>query len=285
MNDGIASLREDPLPESRSHAAASESRPMYRETCGKCGGSGRWTSFSGFSGGTCFACKGVGYREFATPSAERARARQQSFVRKERQQNEAVSTFRAEYPDVYAWIAANNDRDQFAASLNASLGKYGSLTENQIAAVRRSIVRASERAATRAQEQAEKVAAAPVATADRLAEAFAAARAKGAKYPRIRLAGFVFTSASETSRNPGAVYAKDGHGTYLGKAMSGKFLASRECDAELAKRIADAVSDPQAAAIAYGKEYGSCAICGRELSDPESVERGIGPICAAKFGW
>lgn len=42
-------------------------------------------------------------------------------------------------------------------------------------------------------------------------------------------------------------------------------------------------SDPKAAAIAFGKKTGACCICGRTLTDPESVKAGIGPICAAKF--
>lgn len=42
-------------------------------------------------------------------------------------------------------------------------------------------------------------------------------------------------------------------------------------------------SDPKAAAIAFGHKTGSCCICGRTLTDPESVKAGIGPICAAKF--
>lgn len=36
-------------------------------------------------------------------------------------------------------------------------------------------------------------------------------------------------------------------------------------------------------AKAYGKAYGVCAKCGALLSDPDSVEAGIGPVCATKF--
>jgi hypothetical protein len=36
-------------------------------------------------------------------------------------------------------------------------------------------------------------------------------------------------------------------------------------------------------AAEYGKLYGRCMICGRTLTDPESIERGIGPICAGKL--
>jgi hypothetical protein len=42
-------------------------------------------------------------------------------------------------------------------------------------------------------------------------------------------------------------------------------------------------ADPERAAVLYGKASGNCAICGRDLTDPESIERGIGPICAEKF--
>jgi hypothetical protein len=42
-------------------------------------------------------------------------------------------------------------------------------------------------------------------------------------------------------------------------------------------------ADPERAAVLYGKASGNCSICGRDLTDPESIERGIGPICAGKF--
>lgn len=36
-------------------------------------------------------------------------------------------------------------------------------------------------------------------------------------------------------------------------------------------------------AKAYGKAYGICADCGKLLSNPDSVEAGIGPVCASKW--
>lgn len=33
----------------------------------------------------------------------------------------------------------------------------------------------------------------------------------------------------------------------------------------------------------YGLQTGVCVCCGRTLTDPESVERGIGPICLTKY--
>lgn len=35
----------------------------------------------------------------------------------------------------------------------------------------------------------------------------------------------------------------------------------------------------------YGKEIGHCGVCGRRLTNDESREAGIGPICAQGLGW
>jgi len=50
----------------------------------------------------------------------------------------------------------------------------------------------------------------------------------------------------------------------------------------LAEGFIDAATDPLAAAIAYGRETGSC--CGRELTNKVSIDLGIGPICREKWG-
>jgi hypothetical protein len=44
-------------------------------------------------------------------------------------------------------------------------------------------------------------------------------------------------------------------------------------------------ADPAAALKAHGIATGSCGCCGRELTDPESIERGIGPICWERGGF
>ena len=40
---------------------------------------------------------------------------------------------------------------------------------------------------------------------------------------------------------------------------------------------------PKEAAVRYGRELGQCAMCGSDLTNPDSIEAGIGPICATKF--
>jgi hypothetical protein len=48
----------------------------------------------------------------------------------------------------------------------------------------------------------------------------------------------------------------------------------------LAKILADG---PKAASVRYGRELGVCGVCGRTLTDAESREAGIGPVCATRF--
>lgn len=44
-------------------------------------------------------------------------------------------------------------------------------------------------------------------------------------------------------------------------------------------------ADVQRAMEDYGKESGICGKCSSPLTDPVSLERGIGPVCYSKLGW
>lgn len=44
-------------------------------------------------------------------------------------------------------------------------------------------------------------------------------------------------------------------------------------------------ANPEKAAADYGHQIGRCGVCSRTLTDPESIARGIGPVCAGKAGW
>lgn len=51
-----------------------------------------------------------------------------------------------------------------------------------------------------------------------------------------------------------------------------------------AEAILDQIAaDPLAASAEYGKHTGVCGMCMRMLTNPESVARGIGPICAGRL--
>lgn len=53
--------------------------------------------------------------------------------------------------------------------------------------------------------------------------------------------------------------------------------------AAVLKKIEDA--GPREAAIRYGHELGKCAVCNRTLTNNDSIEAGIGPVCASNNGW
>ena len=106
--------------------------------------------------------------------------------------------------------------------------------------------------------------------------AFATATSNGIKRPKLRLASFVFSRAPDTGRNAGSIYVKQGQ-EYLGKVSAGRFYPVRTCDDATRDSVVSTASDPHAAAKAYGLKTGECSCCGRELTNKESIELGIGP--------
>lgn len=57
-------------------------------------------------------------------------------------------------------------------------------------------------------------------------------------------------------------------------------LAERAAAREELKRLA---TNPIETIQQVGIETGICCLCGRELTDPESIARGVGSICASKL--
>lgn len=119
-------------------------------------------------------------------------------------------------------------------------------------------------------------------------KAFEIAASKGGvRQPQVRVNGFTFKYATGKSATPGAIFvieADAGFQEYLGKIYQGKFMPVRACTPEQEKRILAAAANPLEAIIAFGRQTGQCSICSRPLTDPSSVQAGVGPICRAKFG-
>jgi hypothetical protein len=245
---------------------------MREQPCPKCRGTGLYRAMYGGYVGTCNMCKGrkvvlVDGAKIASDDAKRDRRLQELGAK--------AAAWAAANPEANAWVHAQADAgNSFAQSMRNNLMVYGSLTPNMLAAVMRNVERAGQPAA-----------APPAASMPAVEEAFAKAMGAGIKRPKMRLGGFTVSPAPATGQNAGAIYVKSDAGVYLGKIIGGAFRRSRDCSNELESQVLEVAKDPKAAAIAYGKKYGVCSVCGRELSDPESVERGIGPICAERFGW
>jgi len=112
---------------------------------------------------------------------------------------------------------------------------------------------------------------------------FGKAQEAGLKKLQYRAEGLVLSLAKPNSANPGAIYVKRKSGAYLGKVVGQRFVAFGATDADKAA-LQTIARDPAEAATRYGKMTRECSCCGRELSDPASVEAGIGPVCATKWG-
>lgn len=273
----------DPVKVERTAAMPVPSvKPAHVENCPKCGGSGKFIGYTGRVLGPCHKCKGSGKMTYATSRETRQRNAETAAARKTRK----VEEWQAEHPVEHLWIVNQSARFGFAAAMAEALTKYGSLTEGQLAAVRKCAARDAERNEKFARERAEREANAKPCNVQRIEEAFAVAKANKVRWPKLRLDTFKFAPAGENSRNPGAVYVNDKEsGEYLGKVMGGKFERTFRCTDEQEARIIAAASDPEMAAKAYGRRYGACSICGRELTVNESIDRAMGPICAEKYGW
>jgi hypothetical protein len=273
---------------STSVASATNEVTYFEQACPKCGGSGTYMGFSRY-GMQCFTCKGKGKLSFKTSPATRAKAKasaQRRVTAKAEAQVSKAQEWKAANPAEAAWMESSAPRFEFAKSMLDALNKYGHLTERQMSTVQRLTVQDAERQAARVVEQAARAESAPVVSVEAIEVAFNTAKQAGVKFPKLRLDSFMFSPAGENSKNAGAVYVKSkGDGVYLGKVMGGRLFTSRDCTPEAQERIVAVASDPKQAAIAYGQKFGSCAVCGRELTDGDSISRGIGPICAGKYGW
>jgi hypothetical protein len=215
-----------------------------------------------------------------------------------------IDEFKANHATVWHWLETETTFD-FARSLKDALHRYGSLTERQLAAAEKCAAKQALKAATTAAAtpiDADLLEAfgdlrleiptapapeakAPAIGTDKLTSAFEAAKTRGLSRPILRFEGFQASLAPSNGKNPGAIYVKT-QGEYMGKITpSGDFFASRDCPSDMRAKIAATMTDPLAAAVAFGRRTGQCSCCGRELTNSESIDRGIGPICAEKFGF
>lgn len=260
----------------------------YREPCPKGCRNGRFISYAGRDCGPCHHCKGRGYVEFRTSPEARQAVRERSAARKQSLAEESFGRFKRDNPAEADWIVAEAPRFDFARSMKEAVEKYGELTERQIDAIRRCMAKN----AARAEAQAQTAAIVGQIDVTNLNAAFDRAKANGAKKASLRAGTVIFSLAPATGTNPGALYVKRTEGNvYLGKITGPTFKPSFSCTPADVQSIQSAAVDPLETALQYARDnkgpngHGICAICGAELTNPESIARGIGPICAGKFGW
>lgn len=107
--------------------------------------------------------------------------------------------------------------------------------------------------------------------------------------PMVKLGDLTFKWAAPQSRNFMAVYVLYRQ-EYLGKFYENRPLDWRpiEIDASLVELLRSYANMTRSQLIEtleiQGKRTGICGCCGRLLTNEGSIARGIGPICAGRYG-
>jgi hypothetical protein len=164
--------------------------------------------------------------------------------------------------------------NSFAASLVEWFDKRGSLSEKQIGSAIAMLMKLKA-------NKAQKVEA-PSVDLSNVVAMFSKAH-EAIKTPKFRFEDLVISRAPDHGKNAGALYVKV-NGDYAGKVKGGKFFGLKTAPDGIVSKLQQISKDPLSSAVAYGKKTGNCACCGRDLTRHDSIERGVGPICAENWG-
>ncbi len=249
--------------------------------CQKCSGTGmtRW--------GRCFQCQGKGKRTMRSVAASKGAATARENLARKLAETQATPEF--------AYVQKRAGKGStFYASIYEKVETYGTFSERVLELIHADMAKdATFHEQNRANLNAEKAAKSGAVDLSAVHALFSKATSKGLKKPIFR--GEKVT-VKQAKKYEGVLYVTDtATDTYLGKITNGKFEARREATAETLPELRMICEDPEKALFAYSRstaQYDAsgriisvgCGICGKSMTDPESIERGIGPICAGKWG-
>ena len=247
-----------------------------RYPCGQCAGTGNYQGARVHQEKKhCFACRGRGYfktdpRKLQQQRERRAQKREEARVEAQRANEETgLLTSFAEF-DMQSW----ND---FARSMIEQHNAGKAWSEKQIVAAQNMVEKTR---ISRERRRQEREANAQSVDLKAIIDLFETAKSSGYKRPIYRAEGIVISLAPINGVNAGALYVKNEDKQYLGKVKDGRYYGD-----DSAKQALEVIAkDPRDAAIRYGQRTGSCACCGRALTNHASIELGIGPVCATKWG-
>ena len=243
--------------------------------CGQCAGTGLYSGPRVHQEKKhCFACRGRGF--FKTDPRKLEKQRQARAKNRAQQKLDNMSanhdTGLLELFEEFNMLEWNS----FAQSMYEQHKEGKAWSEKQVLAAQSMVEKTR---ASRKKRAAELKANALEVDLQAIIDLFAKAKDSGYKRPVYRAEGVIISLAPETGVNAGALYVKDANKQYLGKVKDGHYTGKSEAK----EALAVIAKDPRNAAIQYGRRTGTCACCGRSLSNHQSIELGIGPICAQKW--
>jgi hypothetical protein len=244
----------------------------FEEKCGACRGTGNFVSYAGRLVGPCFKCKGSGIRKFKTSPETRAKAKTRAATKKVAVADEKKATAEQYKDDNKALVEYLNevsDWNSFASSLLQAISNYGSLTEKQLAA-------ALKMQAKHVAKNADAI----VQAQDGIDLTDLASGMYAVPDGDTRLKVSIYRP--KKGNWVGWTFVNDG-AAYGNRQDYGKQGPDRMYVGKIVKQLEAIMADPKAAMQAYGHLTGHCGACGKVLENELSLERGIGPICWAKF--
>ena len=257
-----------------------ETKPKAKEKfpCHECHGTGKWPHGTNRSGESkCFVCKGTGY--FMSSHFDRLKKREQRRSKKAASLVTAQAAFEEANPGLIAKLRTYVGWNEFAKSLVEQFDGRGDLSDKQIAAAQGMIAKTEAKRAERDSDLA-------VVDLSVIRGFFDTAVSNGLKRPKYRAEDLILSRAPDHGKNAGSLYVKTTGDEYQGKITPDNvFRPIGSAKPETVVGLNTIAADPEEASVRYGRRTGSCGCCGRELTNAESVERGIGPICASNFGW
>lgn len=196
-----------------------------------------------------------------------------------------AEAFINQHSDLVAFMDANANWNNFFASLTSQLRAGRGLSENQTAAAYSSMIKIKTKEAVKTEAVEAGKTEAQTVDLSSIKRMFDNAAASGLKRLAYRANGLIISPAASSGRNPGALYVKtEKSGDYQGKVFENTFHPTFSCTDATKEALNEIAKNPGEAARLYGRNTGRCACCGKELTNAVSIEMGIGPICAGKWG-
>jgi hypothetical protein len=228
--------------------------------------------------GKCHACKGAGF--FKTSPEKRADLRKKRADKKAASAELNFSDWADKNAALASYLLEVRSWNGFAASLTGSIRSYGDLTPNQATALNSLKFKHDAKQAQKAAADERR----EVLDLSKILELFDTARASGLKRLGLTVGKLRISVAPATGVNAGCLYVKD-DGEYAGKITAeSKFYGLRSARGNIEAELIELAKDPRGQAKLHGQETGKCSCCSRELTDPKSIELGIGPVCLENWG-
>ncbi len=122
-----------------------------------------------------------------------------------------------------------------------------------------------------------------------LVELLEGAKARGLKFPKVRLENLAFSIAGPRAKAPGTVNVTDGRpfgeNAWYGRIeRDGTWQMGRNVPAEIVERVTEFAANPAIASADHGHLHGNCCFCTLPLSDERSTHVGYGQKCSKNWG-